>query len=109
MSVGLTKDTDKFLCVLYKEYLERRKKGESKRDSKYFSSEYIQRLFPDQNQEDCMESARELKKAFDVSIDIVGGISLSDETVIYMENRFPEGLSQLLDILGKFKNAIPFV
>lgn len=109
LSMELTKDADKFLCVLYKEYLQRRKNGQSKSSSKEFKSEELEKLFPDECSEDLMEYVAELQQAFNISVDILGGISLSDESLIFMENRFPNGIASILDWMAKIKNAVPFV
>lgn len=108
MSMELTKDADKFLCVLYKEYLQRRKSGIPRRGCKYFSSEELKNLFPNDSFDDLMDYATELKKAFGVFIDIVGGLSLSDQAVIFMENRFPNGIASVLDWIAKITNVLPF-
>ena len=109
LSMELTKDADKFLCVLYKEYLQRRKNGQPKNSSKEFNDQELEKLFPDERSEDLMEYAAELQRAFDISIDILGGISLSDESLIFMENRFPNGIASVFDWMAKIKNAVPFV
>ena len=36
----MTKDADKLICCIYKNYLERRKSGISKSDSKYFEDNF---------------------------------------------------------------------
>lgn len=39
---------------------------------------------------------------------IYDGFCLNDEAIIYMENRFKNGASEVLDWLGKVRSAIPF-
>ena len=36
-------------------------------------------------------------------------VQLSDNGIIYMENRFVDGLTSVLDYMGKIKTAIPFL
>ncbi len=36
-------------------------------------------------------------------------INFEDKGIIYMENRFKDGISGILEHLGKIKDAIPFI
>lgn len=110
MSVELTKDADKMICQIYAAYMRRRADGAPKRAAKDFAdqntwpAEYVKEW----NSEDGSESLAELKRAGLIKLYLYGGFSLNDEAIIYMENRFKNGVSEVLDWLGKIKSAIPF-
>lgn len=111
MDKFLTKDADKMLCEIYAAYLERRKSGVPKALSKSF---YDQNQWPEKysaswHEADARETLRELRRAGFLKLDICGGFALQDEAIIYMENRFKNGLSDVLGFLGKVIPAIPFV
>jgi hypothetical protein len=110
MSIELTKDTDKALCMMYKMFLDSRKSGESRRKSKDFSSqERWDIVFAEQSREDAADILRELKRIGFVHIYLDLKFVLEDSAIIYMENRFPRGVADVLDWLGKIKAAIPFM
>ena len=110
MEINLTKDAYKAICLIYKEYLARRESGASKKTAKDFSSrDQWPESFPkDAGLPDFLESLNELKSKGFVKRFVLGGFQLEDEGIIYMEQRFPGGISQILDWLGKIKSAIPF-
>lgn len=96
----LTKDADKLACTLYKEYLSKRKSGVSKSDAKYFES--IVNLLPDWHPDDIDETLSELKRAGFVKRYVSGDFVLLDDLIIYMENRFKNGLTEVTDFITKF-------
>ena len=109
--ISLSKDADKMICVIYKDYLEKRKNGASKSEAKDFRDfpDRSGELFPKWNHSDIMDTFREVSKAFGIKMDIIGGFELNDAAIIYMENRFPDGLKQVLETLGAIKGIIPFI
>ncbi len=106
----LSKDADKLICLIYKEYLSRRKQGEIKRSARYFPK--ISK-WPDSflvfSNSDLYDTLIELKRAGYIRCYIDASFALEDAGIIYMEQRFPKGISQVLDWLGKLKASIPFV
>lgn len=100
----MTKDTEKFLCEIYQEYLRRRKSGMSKSEAVQFSrpeemvNEFMQGNLPD----DMHECIYELKKLNYVHAYITNSFSLEDTAIIYMENRFKNGLKEVSDFIAKF-------
>ncbi|MNJ25420.1 hypothetical protein D3C77_198650 [compost metagenome] len=115
MDVKLTKEADALICLLYKEYCEKRKNGAPKDQAKFFgSSEDIHetltpKLSPADTNDTCWELHRsELLHCFE-SDDIAYVVQLTDKGIIYMENRFKNGVSEVLDYLGKIKGIIPFI
>lgn len=110
MEVKLTKDADQIICEIYSVYLERRANGAPKRQAKNFAD---QSLWPEKYRAEWMsqdgrDTIKELKEAGFVRYFIYGGFELQDEAVRYMENRFKNGISEVLGWLGKIKGAIPF-
>lgn len=109
MDVKLTKDADRMICEIYATYLERRSSGEPKSVAVDFSDES---LWPDQHRPDWLcDDGRacivELRNAGLISCLLYGGFMLKPQGIIYMESRFPNGLSQVLDFLGKIKALLP--
>lgn len=100
--ITLSKDAYKALCLIYKEYLSRRKNNISKSSSSMFQSTNFETLFPDVNQEDFMSDLSELKRHNFVKLYIDGSFILNSEAVVYMENRFKNGLIEVVDFISKF-------
>jgi len=111
MSVELTKDADKMICEIYADYMKRRADGASKSVAMDFSEKatWPEEYLPDWSSEDGSASLAELKRAGMIKQYIYGGFALTDDAIIYMENRFKKGLSEVLNWLGQLKAAIPFV
>ncbi|MCI8485774.1 MAG: hypothetical protein HFJ20_01405 [Clostridia bacterium] len=107
--IKLTKDSDALICAIYKNYLENRKNGISKSICKNIgSSEDIQKtIMPEWSFEDVDETCRELHRANLLTChyadNVVYDSYLSDESIFYMENRFKNGLSEVLDYFQKIK------
>lgn len=100
--ITLSKDAYKTLCLIYKEYLSRIKNNISKSSSSMFQSTNFETLFPDVNQEDFMSDLSELKRHNFVKLYIDGSFILNSEAVVYMENRFKNGLIEVVDFISKF-------
>ena len=111
----LTKDADALICVLYKAYLQRRKDGTDKFHAKLFggSPDIHENLMPKWSFEDVDETCRELCRARYIDVvfddDIANTVILSDVGIIYMENRFVDGLSGVIGYLERIKGIIPFL
>lgn len=111
----LTKDADAMICVLYKNYLRRRKSGVPKRDAKFFggSAEIHTDLMPKWSFEDVDETCRELSRAGFLDCHFADNVTylayLTDDAIIYMENRFKDGISSLLEHLHSLMSIIPWV
>lgn len=107
----LTKNADKALCEIYRVYLTRSKSGENKYNAKDFSDieRWENAIFEGWETEDALDSLIELARAHMIDLDISNGFTLKTDAIIYMENRFKNGLSDVLDFLGQVKGLIPFV
>lgn len=108
----LTKDSDALICALYKEYLQKRKDGVPKGRAKVFGGASTVRgnLVPKWSVEDVEETLRELSRAKLMTCiyadDTVYEAILSDQGIIYMENRFKNGISGVLEYLEKIKTIL---
>ncbi|MCM1232857.1 MAG: hypothetical protein NC489_22255 [Ruminococcus flavefaciens] len=102
--MGITKDAETIICFIYKLYLERRKSGESKSGSRRFSDDFYKsdRKLSKWHENDVYECLTELKRKGYIKMYINGDIELLDNTIVYMESRFKNGLSEVLEVLSKF-------
>lgn len=100
----LTKDADKLICSVYKSFLEKRKAGESKSNAKRFNSNFYQgiKALSSWSQSDISDTLKELKNAGFIKLFIHGSFELNNDAIIYMENRFVNGLSDVTDFISKF-------
>ncbi len=102
--VSLTKDADLLVCCIYKEYLSRRKSGISKDDASLFENDIstISDRISSWSKEDISDTLSELKEIAFVKIYIDGSFKITKELVIYMENRFKNGLTEVIEFISKF-------
>ena len=110
--IKLTKDADALICVLYKSYCEKRQSGQSKPNAKHLgcADEIRSRLVPKWTLADVEDTCWELKRAgllktLDAD-NTVYDAWLTSEAVIYMENRFKNGLSEFLNYLEQIKSIL---
>jgi len=110
MLSSLSRETKKALCEIYAEYLKRRSSGSPKSSARYFSNEdkTKENNHGDWTTSDFKDYLSELKRAGAVKMYVDGGFELQDSAIIYMEQRFQNGLSDVLDWLAKIKSVIPF-
>ena len=100
----ITKDADKMACLIYKCYLGKRKNGESKSSAKHFSSDFHSGIseLSTWDYDDIAETINELKRAGFIRKYIDGGFVLLDDFIVYMENRFKNGVKEVTDFIAKF-------
>lgn len=104
----LTKDADKLICMIYADYKKKRADGMSKEKAKRIgSSKSVQQsIVPKWSFEDVDDTFRELDRAGMLHCfyadNVVYSASITDECIIKMENRFPDGLASILDFVSKF-------
>ena len=109
MEITLSKDADHLLCLVYKMYLEKRDLGMTKADAKFFGSSHTihEQVVPEWRFEDVDDTCRELSVAKMLNVnwadDIAYIVRLSNNGIIYMENRFKNGISEVIDFIAKFK------
>lgn len=103
MDIPLTKDAEKLVAAAYKRYLEKRKSGVSKALAKRISVEEIQPVyFSDLTREDYLETVAEMCRALGCTMFFGGAFLLNDLSIVYMENRFQNGLKDTLGFLAQF-------
>lgn len=75
----LTRDAEKMICIIYKEYLTRRKNGVPKNQAKQFNDfeTWSKDLFPNELTEDVKATSCEMCKAFGIRMYIFISISMS--------------------------------
>lgn len=99
----LTKDADKLACSMYKSYLEKRKSGMNKVNSRHFEPGEIRtyRLCSNWSVSDIKSTVAELSRADLGTMYYNGGFMANDKFIIYMENRFKSGLLEVVDFISK--------
>lgn len=108
MDTILTKDAEKVLCAIYKDYLEKRKAGLSKSLANYWGTSHVihETLLPEWLFENVDDTCRELSRSKMINCgwgdNIALYISISDIGIIYMENRFKNGLKDVVSFLSNF-------
>lgn len=102
--IELTKDADKLLCVLYKEFLTRRNDGFSKSDAARFEDGTLKTFKPIARwvESDISDAMLELARADYLRITIGGDCNLKDEAIIYMEKRFKNGVKDVAAFISQF-------
>lgn len=100
----LTRDADKLACSMYKSYLERRKTGIDKNNARHFSFPEIESLKCCDSwiDADIKATTAELARSNLGTMYLDGGFFANDNFIIYMENRFINGLKDVTDFLTKF-------
>ncbi len=98
MDIQMTNSTRAFLCLIYKEYLNRLQNGATQREACDFESpkKRIDNFLPNAKNPDIVIALAELKQKGLISLRIRNGFHLTSEAIIYMENLFPGGLSDLI-------------
>lgn len=104
----LTRDAQKLLALMYRDYLAKRKAGQSKESAKQVGDiETVQsNLLPSSSADDVLETCRELDRSNYLQVyyadNTIYHAWLSDRAIIVMENRFKNNISTVLDFLSKF-------
>lgn len=113
-NVRISRDADALISVLYKVYLDRRKSGTPKEQALFFSdSHYIhENLMPKWGFEDVDSTCWELHEAGLLSCLPGDGIAylvmLTDQAVIYQENRFQDKAEGFLGYLERLRALLPW-
>ena len=105
----LTNDTDRMLCLIYNEFLNRRKIGMSKRETICFphpsvlQMEFLQGIHED----DIVDALTELANNGLIKLYYDCGFLLNDSAIIYMENRFSNKMDSFLETISKIRSLMP--
>ena len=97
---SLTKDADDLLCLIYEEYLLRLDSGQTRTQARSFdhTPETISRCFPAVR---LLDTLSELRGAGFIKKYLRDSFRLEPAGIVYMEERFPRGLSQVLEWSAK--------
>ncbi len=112
MEVKLTRDGDALICLIYKEYCQRRKVGKTIEESAYMGddTDIHDKIAPKWPLDDITHLCWYLngKNLLDVSPgdNKANFVSLSDEGIRYMENRFPTGFEGILKALSALSQVV---
>lgn len=103
--INLTKDADKVLCYVYYSYLDKVELGNSKLSSRYFGMDFINSLedLSHWHREDLTLTLNELNQKGLIQMNVAGAFNLTESGIIYMENRFKNGLKDVLTYVSLFK------
>lgn len=106
--IKLSKDNDLLICTLYKEFLEKVKNGSSKSNSRWLGSsdEIQEKLLTNWSKDDVATACWELHSngllRCSPGDDIAYSTYLTDDGIIYMENRFANKIEKVIDYISKF-------
>lgn len=97
----LTKETQKLICLVYKEYLERRKNGFSRDNSAFFRFNFAKDIpqLLKYNPDDIESCLTELSKKGYVKKYVDGGFKLESKGIVMMENRFKNGIKEIVSFI----------
>jgi len=102
----LTKDTQKVLKIIYKEYKKRIKQGEPKSKATIFSLPVLDKLFSKYSGDNIEHALYELKTNDFINLWIIGSFDLTDKAIEYCESHFLKKLSivsnHFFDLISKF-------
>lgn len=110
--IRLTKDADYLLCVLYDEYLARRRNGESAFDARIFGdSESIQSDFiPQWSTDEIDDAAGELSRKSLANClyanDTLSMLAIERDGIFLMEHRFSDKRDQLIQRIATLRTII---
>lgn len=108
----MTKDAEYLLCILYKEYTERRNEGKSKNESSYFGSSknVLETFFGECELEDLDHTLWELSRLKYVHCfnadNTIYQFYLTPMGIEYMENIYKNKFDKLIDRIAKLKSII---
>ena len=100
----LTNDADKLACSMYKSYLQKRHNGFTKLVARNFEINEIQSYSVCSKWclDDIKTIVSELKNADFGDMYYSGSFLANESFIIYMENRFINGLKEVTDFITKF-------
>lgn len=103
--VELSKDARKLLRTLHTTYRARMKAGMTKPNARDFQFDKMMEIRDKLgwNQDDLLDTERELRNAGFIKPYMHGACRLEVPAIIYMENRWKGFVSELLDIVSKLK------
>lgn len=106
----LTKKSEAFLCIIYKEFIERQKSGMPCSEARNFEDGFHHNVdkLSEWNRCDMNECIAELKNCGYIKCNIIGDIKLTDKAIIDMENRFKNNIKSIASTIKELLSLIPF-
>ena len=107
----LSKDADALICLMYKHFLEQRSNNISKQQARYLGHiEEIHSLLQGLcSIDDTVETCKELHSAGLITCEFndntVFEAFFNDNGIIYMENRFKDGVNEVLKYIKSLKDT----
>lgn len=100
----LTKNADKFVCYAYKHYLEKVRDKTPMFQAKQITFEEICtfKSFKNFTESDIKEVIAEAARAGLGDMTMECNFFVNDKMIVYMENRFKNGLNDVIDTITKF-------
>ena len=103
----LTKEQQRFIIALYKEYLDRKLTMANEKAKSLPDAAYIQEhIFPAYNLDEIRSICSALRQHGYITCkyydNTVFFITITDKTIVYMENRFSNGLKEVVNFLINF-------
>lgn len=111
----IANDASAFVAVLFREYCARRKAGKSIEESAHMGDDVvIQRdLVPKMLIEDVTHICWYLEEKgilyAEPGDDMANQVAITDDGIVYMENRFPQGVKDALDLIGSLRSIVPWL
>lgn len=104
MSVQLTKKADALIGIIYKCYLERMNSGESESTSRDFGFNFYSKTSDlySWDEDDYDDRLIELSQNALIKKMVDGDFRITDNGLVYMENRFKNGIKDVIDFISKF-------
>lgn len=100
-NMGITRDSEKLICYLYRSFLKRRNDGVPKNSAREFNEVLLRsnKKLSKWTDADIAEFLEELASHNYIKKNILGEITLTDSLIVYMERRFSRGLSDVWHII----------
>lgn len=104
MELNLTRDAKKLLGVAYNSYIKKKKAGIPRKSAKFIAAEEIRKeFFPELSLRDYKVIAHELCGAIGSTYYVSGSFELSDAVISHMENRYIDGIKDLVSFIAALK------
>lgn len=100
----ITKDADILLCCIYKIYLQKRKDNIPKSEAVEFNLDFYEsnKKISKWHVDDIKSTLAELSRAGYIKLYFGCSFTLLTDTIVYMENRFKNGIIEITDFITKF-------
>ena len=100
----LTRDAYRLLCLIYDLYQSKVKSGMSKSQAKKFETNFYssEKRLSKWHEDDINSALNELTNKHYLKTNILDEHTLTDQSIIKMENKFKNNASEILDILSNF-------